>query len=135
MSDADPRDRRGLFRLIADLPKLVVDLFRAELDSLKRELIAKLTAIGIGAGLFAAAALVAFFALAVLIAAAILGIAVALPAWLSALIVGVALLLIAGVLVLVGVSNLKRGLPPAPTDTIASVKRDVDAIKGIGRRS
>jgi len=70
----------------------------------------------------------------VLLAAAVLGIATALPAWLAALIVGVALLIITTVLVLIGVRQLKAGVPPVPTETIDSVKHDVDAIKGIGKR-
>jgi Putative Actinobacterial Holin-X, holin superfamily III len=70
----------------------------------------------------------------VLLATAILGIAVALPAWLAALIVGVALLVITAILVGVGVAQVKRSVPPAPKETIKSVKKDVMAIKGIGKR-
>jgi hypothetical protein len=135
MTDTDRTQRRGLFRLLGDLPKLVVDLFRAELDSLKNELTAKLKAAGIGIGLFAGAALFAFFALAVLIAAAVLGLAEALPAWLSAIIIGVVLLIIAGVLAFIGLKSVKKGMPPAPTETIQSVKKDVNTIKGIGKRN
>jgi hypothetical protein len=36
--------------------------------------------------------------------------------------------------VLIGVKQLKEGTPPVPTETIASVKEDVNAIKGIGKR-
>jgi hypothetical protein len=39
------------------------------------------------------------------------------------------------VLALVGIRQLKRGMPPAPTQTITSVKKDVNAIKGIGKRT
>ena len=76
----------------------------------------------------------AFFAVAVLVAAAVLGIAEALPAWLAALIVAVALLVITGILAGIGVAQLKRGVPPTPTRTILSVKKDVDAVRGIGKR-
>ena len=37
-------------------------------------------------------------------------------------------------LVLIGVKQLKEGTTPVPTETIASVKQDVNAIKGIGKR-
>jgi hypothetical protein len=69
----------------------------------------------------------------VLTAAAILGLAVVLPAWAAALIVAGILLL--GVLgfVLAGLAQLKKG-DPEPTETITSVRRDVRAIKGTGRR-
>jgi hypothetical protein len=126
--------KRSLFALIADLPRLLGDLVREEIEQLKAEMLAKVKHAGVGIGLFAAAGFFAFFAIAVLIATAILGIAVALPAWLAALIVGVALLIIAAILVGIGVTQVKRGIPPAPTETIESVKKDVMAIKGIGKR-
>jgi len=128
-----PEERRSIFRLIGDLPGALMALVRAELDSLKNEIIGKLKAAGIGIGLFVGAGLFAFFLLAVLITAAILGIATALPAWLAALIVAAGLLVIVIVLVLLGVASLKKGLPPAPTETIKSVQKDISAIKGIGK--
>nr|WP_216851663.1 phage holin family protein [Herbiconiux sp. VKM Ac-2851] len=119
--------------MLAELPTLIIQLLKDELENFKREITAKLAKLGIGVGLFVAAALLAFFAFATLIAAAVLGIATALPAWLSALIVGVALLLIAGILVLVGVRSLKKGLPPVPEQTIESLKKDVNTVKGLGQ--
>ena len=126
--------KKSLFKLIADLPGALTDLIRSEIELLKAELIAKLKHVGIGAGLVLAGVVIALFAFGVLLAAAVLGIATALPAWLAALIVGVALLIITTVLVLIGVRQLKAGVPPVPTETIDSVKHDVDAIKGIGKR-
>jgi len=126
--------KKSVFKLIADLPGYLVDLLRSELELLKAELISKIKHAGIGVGLLAAGTFFAFFAFAVLLAAAVLGIATALPGWLAALIVGGALLVITAVLVLVGVNQLKRGTPPVPTETIESVKKDVNAIKGIGKR-
>ncbi|MHA7984669.1 phage holin family protein [Rathayibacter sp. CAU 1779] len=126
------RDRRSLIQLLKELPGLVVALLKAELAQLKAELIRKAISAGIGIGLFLVAGAVLFFMLGTLVAAAILGIAVALPAWLAALIVAGGLLVIAAVLILVGVAVLKRGMPPAPTETIESVKQDVNAVKGLG---
>jgi hypothetical protein len=133
MSERD-LPKRSLFKLIGDLPGYLVDLLRSELERLKEELVAKAKHLGVGVGLIAGGAFFAFFAFAVLLAAAVLGIATALPAWLAALIVGVALLIITAILVLIGVNQLKRGVPPVPEETIASVKEDVNAIKGIGKR-
>jgi hypothetical protein len=127
--------KRSLFTLIADIPRLLVELIKGELTSLKDEMVEKLKHAGIGIGLFVGAAFFAFFAFSVLIAAAVLGIAVALPAWLAALIVAAALLVIVAILVGLGVAQVKRGVPPAPTETIKSVKKDVYAIKGIGKRA
>ncbi|MGX5681859.1 phage holin family protein [Schumannella luteola] len=132
MTQVPPRPKRSLFTLIGDLPRLLTDLIRGEIEQLKRELIAKAAAAGIGIGLLAAAATFLFFALGVFIAAAILGIATALPAWAAALIVGGALLVIAVILVLIGVASLKKS-GGGPEETIDSIKKDVRVIKGIGR--
>lgn len=126
--------RRSLLKLISDLPTLVTDLIRGELDSLKKEITDKLKHAGIGAGLLVGAALFAFIALLVLIAAAVLGLATVLAPWLAALIIGVIIVIIAVVLALIGIKSLKKGVPPAPTQTIKSLKKDVGAIKGTGKR-
>ena len=131
----EPAPRRGLFKLIADIPTLLMDLVRGEIESFKQEIIGKLKLAGVGLGLLVGAATFAFFALLVLIAAAVLGLATVLPAWASALIIGGGILLIAVILALIGISSLKKGVPPAPTNTIDSVKKDVRAIKGIGKRA
>ncbi|WP_348789701.1 phage holin family protein [Leifsonia sp. NPDC080035] len=127
-----PKREKSLGELITALPRLVIELLKAELNHLKEEFAAKAKYAGIGIGLFAAAAGLLFFALGVLIAAAILGLAVVLPGWASALIVFGALVVIAVILALVGVSSLKKMDGVAPKATIASVKSDVDAVKGLG---
>lgn len=127
--------KKSLFKLLADIPTLLIDLFKGELESFKQELIGKLKSAGIGIGLLVAAATFAFFALLVLIAAAILGLATVLPAWASALIIGGGILLIAVILALVGVSSLKKGVPPAPTKTLESIQKDVRTIQGTERRT
>lgn len=133
MSDSrQPRDRRSLFQLLRELPGLVVALLKAELAQLKAELIRKAISAGIGIGMFVVAAVLLFFMLGVLVAAAVLGIAVALPGWAAALIVAGGLLILAAIFALIGVMVFKRGMPPAPTETIESVKQDVNAVKGMG---
>ncbi|HET6824350.1 MAG TPA: phage holin family protein [Amnibacterium sp.] len=125
-------EKKSVFTLIGELPNLVTTLIRDEIEQIKREAITRLKTAGIGVGLFVGAAVFGYFALWVLIATAILGIATALPAWLSALIVGVALLLVAVVLGLLGLSRVKRGVPPVPKEAVDSVKDDVKAFKGVG---
>lgn len=131
--ERDKRARRSLVSLFAELPTLVIQLLKDEIENLKRELTARLAKLGIGVGLFVAAALFAFFALATLIAAAVLGIATALPAWLAALIVAGGLLLLTAILVLIGISSVKKGLPPVPEDAISSIKKDINTVKGLGQ--
>lgn len=130
----EPVQRRGLFKLIADIPSLLMDLVRGEIESFKQELIGKLKLAGVGIGLLVGAATFLFFALLVFLAAAVLGLATVLPAWAAALIVGGGILLIAVILALIGISSLKKGVPPAPTETIKSIKKDVRVIKGTGKR-
>ena len=128
----DKDGKKSVFALIGELPNLVTTLIRDEIEQIKRETISRVKVAGIGIGLFVGAAVFAYFALWVFIATAILGIATALPAWLSALIVAVFLLLVAVVLGLLGLSRVKRGMPPVPPEALDSVKDDVNAFKGVG---
>jgi hypothetical protein len=139
MTDATTEERaagskRSLGGLLSSLPDLVTRLIRGEIALAKGELIAKLRAAGVGIGLLVAAALFGFLLLEVLVAAAVLGTATVFPAWLAALLVGAGLLIVTAILALVGVRALKRGVPPVPTETVESVKSDVRARKGEGRR-
>lgn len=133
MTDDERARSRSLVALISDLPRLLIDLLKAELAHLKAEFAEKAKYAGVGIGLLAAAAGFTFFALGTLVAAAILGLAVVLPGWLSALIVFVALLLLAGVLILLGVASFKKMNGVAPSETIDSIKEDTEAFKGMGK--
>jgi len=127
----DRRDRKSVFSLIGELPGLISTLIRDEIEQIKREAISRLKSAGIGIALFAVAAVLLYFAAFPLLAAIILGIGQALPYWLSALIVGVFLLLVAVVFVLIGLSRVKKGVPPVPKESVDSVKDDVKAFKGV----
>jgi hypothetical protein len=124
-------EKRGLFRLIADVPALIVQLFRDELESLKLEITKKVKGVAVGAALLAVAAAFAFLMLIMLVIAAVFALAQVVPAWAAALIVAGALLVIAVILVLVGIGQFKRGDPGKVAE---SVKKDVNTIKGIGKR-
>ncbi len=135
MTGPERRERkRSLFSLLGDLPRLITDLVRSEIEGLQKELIGKLKHAGIGIGLLAGAGAVLFFAIGVFTAAGILALALVLPAWAAALIVGGVLIVIAALLVGVGVAQIKRGTPPTPTKTIDSIKQDVHTITGTGKR-
>jgi hypothetical protein len=127
--------KKSVFALIAEIPTLVTDLVQREIELVKTELIAKLKALGVGAGVLAAALLVLLAMIGVLLTAAIFALTLTgLPGWAAALIVAGALFIIAVILGLIGYSILKRGVPPIPTESIDSIKRDIRAIKGIGKR-
>lgn len=127
------RPKRSLLTLITDLPGLVSDLIAAEIEQLKAELARKFTALGIGAGLIAGAAVVLLFMVGVLLTAAILALSLVIPGWLAALLVAVVLLLIAALLGWIGYRKLQEGLPPVPTETINSLKKDLNVVRGVGK--
>lgn len=133
LTDRERARSQSLGELIASLPRLLIQLVKAELANLRAEYAEKAKYAGIGIGLFVVAAAFLFFALGVLVAAAILGLALVLPGWAAALIVFGALLVITAILALIGVGSLKRVNGAAPTETIASVRSDIDAVKGLGK--
>jgi prepilin signal peptidase PulO-like enzyme (type II secretory pathway) len=130
---ADRARAKSLVQLVSDLPRLIVDLLKAELNHLKAEFAEKAKYAAVGIGLLAVAALLLFFALGVLIAAAILGLAVVLPAWAAALIVFGVLVVVAVVLALVGIRSFTKMDGVAPSQTLDSIREDADALKGLGK--
>jgi hypothetical protein len=131
--DAAP-PRRSLIELITSIPNLVSDLVHSEIDLIKAEMTAKIKALGIGAGFLVAAVLLVLAMLGVLLTAGILALSLIMPGWLAALLVAAGLLIIAVILGLIGYGILKKGIPPVPTESIDSLKRDLRAIQGIGKR-
>ena len=132
-----PREKekkRSIFQLVADVPTLVRDLVKGELNLLKTEVINKLKIAGLGAGLILGAVIVLFFFIGVLLTAAVLGLAVVMPPWLAALVVAFVLLIVVAILAWIGYRELKKALPPLPELTIKNLKRDINAIKGVGKR-
>jgi hypothetical protein len=131
--NAAPR-RRSLVELVTSIPTLVTDLVQREIDLIKAEMTAKLKALGVGAGVLAAAVLLLLAMLGVLLTAGILALSLIMPGWLAALLVAAGLLIIAAILALIGYRILKKGIPPVPTESIDSLKRDLRALQGIGKR-
>lgn len=128
----NPKKSLSVGTLISELPQQAVTLVKAEIERLKREMIAKLKAIGVGAGLFVGALVFLIPAFFVLIAAAICGLSVVFPPWLSCLIVAGVFIIIAVILVLVGLARFKKGTPLTPEDSIDSLREDVNAVRGLG---
>ncbi len=126
-------EKRSLFKLIGDLPTLVTDLVKGEIDQLKAEMIVKLKALGIGGGLIAGAGVILLFMVGVLLTSAILALSLVMPGWLAALLVALVLLIAAAIVGWVGYLKLKEGIPPVPTGTISSLRKDIDTIKGMAQ--
>ncbi len=90
--------------------------------------------LSLGAGLLIGAVVTFLFFIGVLLTLAIIGLSALMPAWAAALIVAGVLLVVAVILGLVGYRVLMQGIPPVPTEAIASIQKDILAIKGEGRR-
>jgi uncharacterized membrane protein YqjE len=128
-------DDRSVGELVQQLSNQTATLVRQELRLAQAELQEKGKRVGIGAGMFGGAGVVALYGVGALIAAAIVGIGTLLEPWIAAAIVGVALLAVAGVLALTGRKQVERGTPPLPEQAIESAKRDVDEVKAARARS
>lgn len=115
--------------LVQRATRQTAELVKQEMKLAQLEVKEKGKQVGIGAGMFGAAGVLAFYGGAVLIAAAVLGLAEAVDAWLSALIIGAVLLAVAGIVGLVAKGKTAEGMPPKPEKAMASVQDDVDHIK------
>jgi membrane protein len=124
----DAQDR-PVGQLVSDATEQISRLVRDEMRLAAAELQQKGKRIGVGAGLFGAAGVLAFYGAAALVAALILGLVTFLVPWLAALIVGVAVLLVAGALALAGKKQVQSAGPLVPEETAASVKTDLNTIK------
>jgi hypothetical protein len=120
--------------LLSKVSEQISTLVHDEIRLAELQMTAKAKRGMLGGGMFAASAGIGYLGLASFVAAAIIGIAVGVPAWLAAILVGVALLAIAGIIALIGKSNIKQATPPVPTESIESVKADVQTVKEAIRR-
>ncbi|MEJ3744773.1 phage holin family protein [Actinomycetes bacterium KLBMP 9797] len=125
---ARPVAEQSTAELVQHATEQISRLVRDELALARAELAEKGKHAGVGIGLFGGGGALAVYGLGVLIAAAVLLLDLAMPAWLAALIVAVALFLIAGVLALVGRSQVKQATPPVPSEAVSSVRADLDAV-------
>lgn len=126
--DANRNADASTGELMAQLSAQTSRLVRDEMRLAQKELLRSAKHAGIGAGLFGAAGLLAFFGMAGLITAAIAALALALPTWAAALIVGAALLAAAGAAALLSRRQAQEATPAAP-ETVASVKKDIQEVK------
>jgi hypothetical protein len=124
----DLRDR-SLGELLSQLSEQTTRLVHQELELAKAELTQKGKEAGAGAGMFGGAGAIGLAALGALTACFILALDLIMPAWLAALIVAVVYGVVAFVLVKQGQARIKRATPPVPTQTIETVKEDVEWAK------
>jgi hypothetical protein len=118
---------------LAELTRQLSDqtsaLARKEIELAKAEMAVKANRIGVGAGAFGAAGVVALFAVGALTATLILALATAMDGWLAALIVTLLYGAVAGVLAVNGRKQVQAGTPPVPEQAMESSKQDVETAK------
>jgi uncharacterized membrane protein YqjE len=124
---SDPTLGALVHQLSEDIPQLV----RSEIRLAQAEVTEKGKRVGAGLGMFSAAGLLAFLAVATLVAAAVLAIAEGLPGWASALIVAAALFAGAGLLALVGKGKVDEAQPLKPERAVAGVQEDLAVLKEV----
>lgn len=119
----------GTGDLVKQLADQTSTLVRQEIELAKAELSAKGRVAGEGAGMFGGAAVVGLLALGTLTALVLSLLDKAMDFALAALIVTLVYGAIAALFALKGRERVKRGMPPAPEQTIETVKEDVQWAK------
>jgi uncharacterized membrane protein YqjE len=115
--------------LVGQLSAQTSRLVRDEVALAKVELEEKVKHVGVGAGLFGGAGVLALYGVGALVATAILALSEVLPGWLAGLVVTVVLFAVAGVVALLGRRKVHEGTPVAPERAIANVKQDLETVK------
>ena len=128
-SPARPVADQSTAELVQRASEQVSRLVKDEIALAKAELTEKGKHAGIGAGLFGVGGVLALYGIGALIATLIIVFDLFLPLWLAALIIATSLFLIAGILALIGKSQVTKAVPPEPKAAIESVKADVDEVK------
>jgi uncharacterized membrane protein YqjE len=124
----DVRDK-PVGELVGDLGHELTTLIHQEMELARAELAEKGKRAGVGAGMFAAAGVLAAFGFGCLTACVVAALAQSMSVWLAALIVGAAYLLVALVLFALGKGEVKQATPPVPEQALESTKEDVEWLK------
>ena len=129
MSDQNGATERTLGQLVADATHDLSSIIRSEIALAKAEIGADAKKAGVGAGLFAAAALLVFLALILLPIAAAYGlVAAGLAPWLSFLIVSGLLLVLGAILAVIGKSRVSK-IKGKPERAIKNAQDTIVAIR------
>lgn len=124
-----PDQTQSIAELMKQLTEQTTRLAQKEVELAKAEMSDKGKRLGIGAGAFGGAGLVAVLGLGTLVAAIVLLLATAMTAWLAALVVAVVLFAVAAVAALLGKKKVEEATPPVPEQAIETVKEDIEEAK------
>jgi uncharacterized membrane protein YqjE len=119
--------------LVRQLSEQTTTLVRKEIELARAELTEKGKVAGQSAGMFGGAAVVGLLALGTLTVLILALLDKAMELWVAALIVTVVYGAVAAVLAMTGRDRVKQGMPPAPEQTVETVKEDVQWAKSRAR--
>jgi hypothetical protein len=122
----------GLGAALHEVAERTKTLARLETELATLELRRKAAALGEGASLVAAAVVLALFAIGFFFAAVAAGLATLMPTWLALLVMAGILLLVAGVVGMIGVAQLRKGVPPVPEQAMTEARLTTAALRGNG---
>ena len=122
--------KKSFFALITELPHLLAQLIRAELEMLRRELIARLKATGIGLGLVIVALNLLLLVVLLLIFAGVFALSLVVPLWAAALIMAGGVLVLTLIVGGIGFALVAGTKSPVPRRTIENVREDIATIRG-----
>ncbi|MFE5816212.1 phage holin family protein [Streptomyces sp. NPDC056479] len=137
-ADGSPRTgetgQEAVGELVQRATQQLSQLARAEMRLAQAEMTEKGKRFGKGGGLFGGAGLVGVLTLQALVATVIAALSLVMDVWLAALIVTAALAAITALMAALGKQQISRASPPAPEQTVDSVKDDVAEIKEKAQR-
>ena len=125
-------DRMGVAPAAKQVAEHASALARLEMELAGLELKGKVASLGLGVGLLVGAAVFGLFAVGFGLATIAAALSIVLDTWLALLIVFGSLLFLAGILVLVGLSRVRKGTPPVPELAIQEAKLTTTALRSNG---
>jgi hypothetical protein len=125
-------EHRGVGPAAKEVAEHASTLARLELELAALELKRKVAALGVGIGLVASAGVFLLFALGFGLAAGAAALALVVSTWAALLIVFGALVLFSLLLVLIGLSAIKKGTPPVPEQALEEARLTTQALRSNG---
>jgi hypothetical protein len=126
------RETQGLGAAAKEVAEHGSAILRLELELAAMELKRKITALGVGIGFAAGAAVFLLYMVGFAFAAIAAGLATAVPTWAALLIVTGILFLHVAALGIFAVIRIRKGTPPIPEQAIREAKLTTEALKSDG---
>jgi uncharacterized membrane protein YqjE len=115
--------------LVSRAAAQISTLVRDELALARAEMMEKGKRAGMGGGLLGGAAVFALYGLGLVLALFVVLLDLVWPLWLAVLVVALVVFLVAAAAAYVGRAQLKRAVPPLPSEAVAGVSQDLDVVK------